>query len=148
MQKKAFCCHRTYIPLRLAFAQTIHTFQGQNAGPVETGQTPNVVQKLVCDPGTRRFEGNCVGLFYTLLSRVTTFGNPLDKFSSAIYFTGNNMTIERVLNITMNEKGHMYAKAEKRQQYVTFLYQHKHDAQMSKADQTRILEWAKAMIIP
>ena len=62
--KNNFCCSRTYIPLRLAFAQTIHTFQGQNAGPVETGQTPNAVQKLVCDPGTRRFEGNCVGLFY------------------------------------------------------------------------------------
>ena len=56
--KNNFCCSRTYIPLQLAFAQTIHTFQGQNAGPVETGQTPNAVQKLVCDPGTRRFEGN------------------------------------------------------------------------------------------
>ena len=48
-----FCCCRTYIPLRLAFAQTIHTFQGQNAGPVGIGQAPNAIQKLVCDPGTR-----------------------------------------------------------------------------------------------
>jgi hypothetical protein len=132
--------------LRLAFAQTIHTFQGQNAGPVETGQTPNVVQKLVCDPGTRRFEGNCVGLFYTLLSRVTTFGNPLDKFSSAIYFTGNNMTIERVLNITMNEKGCIYAMAEKRKQYVTYLLQHEHDSLMNKVDQMKILKWTKTMM--
>ena len=66
--KKGFCCCRTYIPLRLAFAQTIHTFQGQNEGPVGIGQAPNAIQKLVCDPGTRRFEGNCVGLFYTILS--------------------------------------------------------------------------------
>ena len=82
------CCERMYIPLRLAFAQTIHTFQGQNAGPVEIEQTPNAIQTLVCEPGTRRFEGNCVGLFYTILSRVSTLGNPDDKFSSAIYFTG------------------------------------------------------------
>lgn len=67
--KNTFCCCRTYIPLKLAFAQTIHTFQGQNAGPVGVGQTPNAIQKLICEPGTRRFEGNCVGLFYTLLSR-------------------------------------------------------------------------------
>ena len=135
--------------MRLAFAQTIHTFQGQNAGPVEPGQAPNVVQKLVCDPGTRRFEGSCcVGLFNTLLSRVTTFGNPDDKFSSAIYFTGPNMNPGRVLNITSNEKGYMYVMAQKREQYVTFLYQHKHDAKMTKADQTRILEWAKALMIP
>src|SRR5687768_2968326 len=40
VQCKNNCCYRTYIPLRLAFAQTIHTFQGQNAGPVEPGQTP------------------------------------------------------------------------------------------------------------
>ena len=120
--QKCFCCCRTYIPLRLAFAQTIHTFQGQNAGPVEPGQTPNAIQKLVCDPGTRRFEGNCIGLFYTLFSRVTTFGNPLDKFSSAIYFTGTNMSINKVQNITLTEKGHnMYAMAEKRKQYVSYL---------------------------
>ena len=144
--KNAFCCCRTYIPLRLAFAQTIHTFQGQNAGPVETGQTPNAVQKLVCDPGTRRFEGNCVGLFYTLLSRVTTFGNPLDKFSSAIYFTGTNMNKERVLNIALNEKGHMYAMAEKREQYVSYLHKHEHDSQMNKVDQMKILEWTKSWI--
>ena len=141
-----FCCCRTYIPLRLAFAQTIHTFQGQNAGPVEPGQAPNAVQKLVCDPGTRRFEGNCVGLFYTLLSRITTFGNTEDKFSSAIYFTGTNMNMERVLNITLNGEGHMYAMAEKREQYVSHLYQHEHESNMNRFDQTTILDWAKRKI--
>ena len=132
--RNGFCCYRTYIPLQLAFAQTVHTFQGQNAGPVEIGQTPNAIQKLVCEPGTRRFEGNCVGLFYTILSRVTTFGNPLDKFSSAIYFTGTNMNTERVLNITRNEKGHMYAMAQKRKQYINYLNHHEHDSQMSTND--------------
>src|SRR5687767_6309570 len=39
--KNAFCCSGTYIPLRLAFVQTVHTFQRQNAGPVENGQVPN-----------------------------------------------------------------------------------------------------------
>ena len=145
--KHVFCCCRTYIPLRLAFAQTIHTFQGQNAGPVEPGQTPNAVQKLICDPGTRRFEGNCIGLFYTLLSRITTFGNPLDKFSSAIYFTGTNMNTERVLNITMNEKGHMYAMTEKREKYVSYLQKHEHSSKMSMNEQNRILDWVKRQMI-
>ncbi|HEY9302430.1 MAG TPA: hypothetical protein VIQ31_39920, partial [Phormidium sp.] len=144
--KNPGCCSRKYIPLRLAFAQTIHTFQGQNAGPVGTGQAPNAVQKLVCDPGNRRFEGNCVGLFYTLLSRITTFGNPDDKFSSAIYFTGPNMNTERVLNITKNEKGKMYAMAGRRKLYVNYLHQHQHDSQTSTKDQTIILEWTKKMM--
>src|SRR5687768_8319464 len=145
------CCCRTYIPLRLAFAQTIHTFQGQNAGPVEPGQAPNAVQKLVCDPRTKRFEGNCVRLFYTLLSRVITFGNENDKFSSAIYFTGANMNMERVLNITMNGKGHMYAMAERRNLFVTHLHEHEHEHEikMTKADLIKILEWTKTrMALP
>ena len=131
------CCCRTYMPLRLAFAQTIHTLQG----PVGIGQAPNAIQKLVCDPGTRRFEGNCVGLFYTILSRVTTFGNPLDKFSSAIYFTGKNMNTARVLNITQNGNNCMYALAERRKQYVNFLKMNEHDSRMSRNDQNEILEW-------
>lgn len=141
--KNLSCCIRTYIPLRLAFAQTIHTFQGQNAGPVGIGQTPNTIQKLVCNPGTRRFEGTCIGLFYTLLSRVTTFGDPTDKFSSAIYFTGSNMNTERVLNITLNEKGQIYAMAKRRQLYVDYLQQHQHDMKMSTDDQIDIFEWTK-----
>jgi hypothetical protein len=136
-------CYRTYIPLQLAFAQTIHTFQGQNARPVGIGQTPNAIQKLVCDPGTRRFEGNCVGLYYTLLSRITTFGDPGDKLSSAIYFTGCNMNTDRVLNITKNEKGQMYAMAQRRQLYVEYLLQHEHNGKMSAHDQSEILKWAK-----
>jgi hypothetical protein len=144
--KNVFCCCRTYIPLRLAFAQTIHTFQGQNVGPVEPGQAPNAIQKLICDPGTRRFEGNCVGLFYTILSRVTTLGNPIDKFSSAIYFTGTNMNTDRILNITMNEKGHMYVMAERRKLYVTYLQQHEHDSQMNPNDQIKLFEWTRTRI--
>ena len=53
------------------------------------------------------------------------------------------MSINRVLNITLSEKGHMYAMAEKRKLYVSYLHQHEHDAQMGKADQMRILEWTK-----
>ena len=144
--KKHKCCYRTYLPLRLAFAQTIHTFQGQNAGPVEEGQPPNAIQKIICDPGTRRFEGICVGLFYTLLSRITTFGDPNDKLSSAIYFTGSNMNTARVLNITRNEKGDMYAMAKRRQLYVEYLHQYKHGLDMNENEQVELLEWCKHMM--
>ena len=101
----------------------------------------------MCDPGTRRFEGLCVGLFYTLQSRVTTFGNPLDKFSSAIYFTGPNMYTGRVLNITKTDKGHLYATAKKRKQFVNYLHDHVHDSQMNKSDQMDILDWTRTMMV-
>ena len=53
------------------------------------------------------------------------------------------MNTDRVLNITLNEKGHMYAMAEKRQQYVTYLQEHEHHSQMSTNDKNNILEWTK-----
>ena len=87
-------CKRTYLPLTLAYGKTIHTFQGQNVGPVNKGQRPNALQKIIVDPGTRAFEGISPGLFYTLLSRVTTLGTLGEKFSSAIYFIWKNMTID------------------------------------------------------
>ena len=118
-------------------------FRAKNAGHFKTGQAPNAVQKLVCDLETRRFEGTFVGLFHILLSGVITFGNPLDKLSFAIYFTGPIMTKERVMHVTLNEKGHMYAMAEKRQQYVSYLREHEHALQLNKDDQRKILEWVK-----
>ena len=66
------CCTRKFIPLTLAFGKTVHTFQGQNAGPVDDDKPPNAVQRIICDPGTRAFEGINIGLFYTILSRATT----------------------------------------------------------------------------
>ena len=54
------------------------------------------------------------------------------------------MNTERVLDITLNEKHHMYAMAEKQKIYVTYLQQHKHDSQMNINDQNNILEWTKA----
>ena len=58
------------------------------------------------------------------------------------------MNIGRVLNITSNEKGNMYAMAEKRKQYVSYLHEHKHDSQMNKIDQMKILEWTKTRMAP
>ena len=71
--KKPRCtCTRKYIPLTLAFGKTVHTFQGQSVGPVKEGQPPNAIQYIIVDPGERGFEGMNPGLFYTILSRITT----------------------------------------------------------------------------
>ena len=59
------CCYRTYLPLTLAYGKTAHTFQGQNVGPVPAGRPKNAIPEIICDPGTRRFEGFHCGLFYT-----------------------------------------------------------------------------------
>ena len=44
-------CTRTFIPLKLAFGKTCHTFQGQSAGEIDEGKPPNTVKRIICDPG-------------------------------------------------------------------------------------------------
>jgi hypothetical protein len=66
---------REHIPLALAYGKTLHTLQGQNVGPAGPECPENAIQKIIVDPGTRKFEGVNVGLFYQLLSRATTIGN-------------------------------------------------------------------------
>ena len=59
------------------------------------------------------------------------------------------MNTGRVLNITKNEKGRMYALAEKRERYVSYLKSHEHDSKMSLGEQKNILDWMerKMMIL-
>ena len=83
------------MPLTLAYARTIHKFQGLSAGPVDEGKIPNPYDCIVCDPDKNEVEGRAVGLFYTAISRATTFGGP-DGLGSAIYFTGKDYNEVRV----------------------------------------------------
>ena len=112
---------REFLPLKLSFGKTIHTFQGASVGPVSPGQPPNAIKSVICDPGTRTFEGINPGLFYTLLSRVTTLGTDKDRTSSAIFFMGNDMNKARIKNITMTDDGKAYQKVIKRKKWVAFL---------------------------
>lgn len=57
------------------------------------------------------------------------------------------MNTERVLDITLNEKGCMYAMAERRQEYVDYLQTHKHNSQMNNDEKMEILEWTKTKMI-
>ena len=146
---KCQCCERTFIPLKLAFAKTSHTFQGQNAGPVAKGQPPNAVQRIIVDPGTRQFEGQNPGLFYTILSRITTLGDDDDTTpeekrykNSAIYFIGNNMNQDRIKNITRQKSGEKYANVVKRERWVRYLKDHEIRCTLSPEVTTNLFNWA------
>ena len=121
-------CTRTFIPLKLAFGKTCHTFQGQSAGEVDEGKPPNAVKRIICDPGTRAFEGINPGLFYTILSRATTLGDynsslsPQQRFkNSAIYFIGDNMNQHRITDITMQKNNVEYKMVQRRKRWVNYL---------------------------
>ena len=76
---------KLYMPLSLAFGKTIHSFQGASVGKTAPGRPDNDFKRIVGDPGTRQFESINPSLFYTLLSRETTFGEERKTATSTIF---------------------------------------------------------------
>ena len=93
------CCQRHFCPLTIAYARTIHKFQGLTAGPVDPGRTPNMYDVVVCDPDEKSCEGQALGLLYTAVSRGTTLGDE-NGLNSAVYFQGASFTADRIRNLT------------------------------------------------
>jgi hypothetical protein len=141
--EKSGCCSRIYMPLALAYGKTAHTFQGQNVGPVPQGRPENPIKKIVVDPGKREFEGKNVGLFYTLLSRATTIGDPKEKLSSAIYFDGPNFSRHRIENLTLKANKEMYKLASQRDEWVKYLRSNEvKKGKWNQTDMADLFNWA------
>ena len=100
------CCERKYLPLRLAFALTVHRCQGLSAGKSKPGQPRNAIQRMVLDVGSRGFEALCPGAAYTGISRATTLGEDT-IMNSALFFIGDNLNNSRLINMSQ------YAKQKK-----------------------------------
>ena len=138
-----------FCPLKLSFAKTIDTFQGQNAGPVDPGKPMNAVQRIICDPGSRCFEARKPGIFFTMLSRATTIGQEVDGkcIGSAIYFYdfgfGTTMIPSRILTLRYSPKTNkIYTAAEKRDKWVKHLYSNMKMDHIDHADIDHIFKWA------
>ena len=57
------------------------------------------------------------------------------------------MNTESVLSITLNEKGQMYAMAQRRQLYVAYLQQHEHDSKIMQVIKMRFLNGPKQELL-
>jgi hypothetical protein len=107
----------------------------------------NAVLRLICDPGNKTFKGNNPGLFYTILSWITTLGDIEDKMTSAIYFNGENMTPDQILTITKGANNHEFKRVVMRHQWVRFLNEHIQTSRMSDTEKNNILLWLKNFTI-
>ena len=109
------------MPLDVAYARTIHKFQGLSAGPVDDGKVPNMYECIVCDPDEKKFEGSALGLLYTAVSRATTLGDD-QGLGSAIYFTGSEFKERRIRRLTkLKDSDEDFKAAQKRQKWVQYL---------------------------
>ena len=138
-------CTRLYMPLLLTFAKTIHTFQGATVGPAPPGRPENTFLHIVADPGTRQFESGTNGLFYTLLSRVTTIGDMKDPTTSAIALTGSNMNVNQIKKTNKKRDGDYYENVKQLHKWVKYLDDHEMYI-ASKIEIQNMVEWTNDMM--
>ena len=107
------------MPLTLAFAATIHRMQGLNVGKSLHYNDINENLRMILEPGARSFEMLCPGAAYTGFSRATSMGNG-NPYESAIWLMGNNIILERFINMTkyMNDPTKTVVKIIKREKWV------------------------------
>lgn len=121
------CCFRKFTPLDLAYARSIHKFQGITVGKSSNGEPSNVYEVVVCDPDDRVFEGRWPGMLYTIVSRGNSLGDP-DGRNSAVYFDApiigssrlNRQRLER-LKYKTNSYDTLYERVKLREDFVTKL---------------------------
>jgi hypothetical protein len=134
------CCSRTQIPLRLAFGQTIHTFQGTTVGPPTKTRSYSTTS-VIYEPGNKSFEGHTPGLFYSGCSRGTTIGEEGNPLSSSIYFTGQNMSKERVMDMVHDKTGKLFYKVYKRDLWTRYLDINHRDICFSDKETKHLIAW-------
>ena len=124
----------------MAFARTIHKFQGLSAGPVDAGKIPNMYDCIICDPDMKQSEARATGLFYTALSRATTFGDS-EGLNSAIYFMGENINEDRIKKITTAQRTNQeFKNVQLRRTWVTKLNAAADKTKTMKTDTKRAKE--------
>jgi len=141
LQCQSHCCNVKFIPLTLAYAKTGHTFQGQSAGP------GHVIPCIIIQPGSSKMEKLCPGLLYMLLSRGSTIGTPECRLTSSIFFIGDELTKDRIQNLTTTCKGETCMKIKRRTKWVNFLKKNKAKLSISKKERLDLINWANKTTI-
>ena len=141
LQCQSHCCNVKFIPLTLAYAKTGHTFQGQSAGP------GHVIPCIIIQPGSSKMEKLCPGLLYMLLSRGSTIGTPECRLTSSIFFIGDELTKDRIQNLTTTCKGETCLKIKRRTKWVNFLKKNKAKLSISKKERLDLINWANKTTI-
>lgn len=127
--------------MTLAYGRTIHKFQGQTAGPVESGKAKNTYEAIICDPDEHKYEAKFMGLFYTALSRATTLGED-NGIGSAIYFSGTHFREDRVRNLGKKcRSDEDFENIQKRTKWVDFLRRNTVKLRKPNKKIERVLDW-------
>ena len=139
------CCTKDFIPLELSFATTIHKIQGLEAGPSKPGDSMKAAESMIIDIGNKQFEHKCPGLFYVAATRGSSFGDG-DFSKSSIFFRGEDITFDRLLNLTKTKTGQTTVRAQRRRAWVDLLESNVHSSGLTPTEIQALFCWSAGII--
>ena len=122
-------------------------FHGSRMNPLDMTNMINTTQGLPSVslvygiPGNKSFEGHTPGLFYSGCSLGTTIGEEGNPLSSSIYFTGQNMSKERVMDMVHDKTGKLFYKVYKRDLWTRYLDINHRDSCFSDKETKHLIAW-------
>ena len=135
------CCTKDFVPLELSFATTIHKIQGLEAGPSKPGDSMKAAESMIIDIGNKAFEHKCPGLFYVAATRGSSFGDG-DFSKSSIFFRGQEITHDRLLNLTKTQTGQTTVRAKRRNAWVALLQSNVHTSGLDQNKIQALFRWS------
>jgi hypothetical protein len=144
------CCTRKQRPLQIAWAKTINSLQGHNAGPTAKHQTPNAIQRIVIHLGERTDETINPGFMYVAVSRATTIGDlghitsiPQKCMNSVLYFRAAFFPVGIKRLTHSYSTGYEYVRVKHRTAWVAYLDDRQEQTSIMTAlsEREMVLEW-------
>jgi hypothetical protein len=117
------------------------SFQGQSAGP------EHPIKCITIQPGSSNMEKLCPGLLCMFISRGTTKGKKGNRSSSVIFFIGDELTKERIKNLTKTKSGEICQKNQRRSKWIKFLQKSRLQINISAKQRRDLIQWASKTVI-
>jgi hypothetical protein len=89
----------------------------------------------------------CPGLLYMFLSRGTTIGSPNCWARSSIFFISDELTKDRIQNLTTTKAGEHCIKISRQTKWVNFLEKNNLPVTISVDKKQELINWAKETVI-
>ena len=109
----------------------------QSAGP------KHAIPCIIIQPGSSKMEKLCPGLLYMFLLCGTTIGSLNCRARSSIFFIGDELTKDRIQNLTTTKTEEQCIKISRRTKWVNFLERNNLPVLISVDTKTRANELGK-----
>ena len=89
----------------------------------------------------------CLGLLYMFMSRGTTIGSPNCRVNSAIFFTSDELTKQRIQNLTTTATSDICLKIKRQEKWVKYLQKNKLQLQIEPHEKMELIQWSSTITI-